>query len=315
MSVAKASKKRNASAASFVLVLALAACCWSWCCAAADEGFQALVADRKAVEKVYYDHRMGTKAPFEEVLPRAQVERLVNRDLEKERVLEKTYGINITDADVEAEARRIDEATRAPDVLAELKTALDNDPVRFGRTVVRPIVVENKLREHFESDPARHASERRKMEEVRADVLEAAKARASVDRMAEILREKGVVHEAAWRVEEANGEAKTVPTVARSANYSAEAVVTPDAKRPGRGEEWIAFEKLRPELQALLRAQLQKAGDVSAVVETDTAFTLFLARERSGPTLRVCALSIPKANYELWLNQQNRPDTDLATRK
>jgi len=44
-----------------------------------------LVSDRTAVERVYYDHRLGTKPPFEKVLPAAEVARLVNADLTRRR--------------------------------------------------------------------------------------------------------------------------------------------------------------------------------------------------------------------------------------
>ena len=81
-----------------------------------------LVDDRAAIELVYYNHRTGTKPPFEQTLPAAQVEKLVALELKKEAVLKRVYGVEITDAMVEAEVRRINETTRAPDVLAELKS-------------------------------------------------------------------------------------------------------------------------------------------------------------------------------------------------
>ena len=36
-----------------------------------------LCADREAVERVYYEHRLGTKPPFAEVLPPTSLEELV----------------------------------------------------------------------------------------------------------------------------------------------------------------------------------------------------------------------------------------------
>ena len=39
------------------------------------DDFPALVADRAALERVYYDHRTADKPPFEQVLPRATLER------------------------------------------------------------------------------------------------------------------------------------------------------------------------------------------------------------------------------------------------
>ena len=40
----------------------------------------------------------------------------------------------------EAEVRRIDVTTRAPDILAELKAALSNDPARFARRLSKLVL-------------------------------------------------------------------------------------------------------------------------------------------------------------------------------
>src|SRR5438093_10657220 len=62
-----------------------------------------LVADRTAVERVYYYHRLGTKPLFEQALPAAEVERLVKVDLHKEEVLARVYHVELTNSEVEAE--------------------------------------------------------------------------------------------------------------------------------------------------------------------------------------------------------------------
>ena len=85
-----------------LLFLLMALSAWS-------EDFAALCADRTAVERVYYNHRTGTKPPFEQALPRATLERFVRDDLKKEAVLARTYSVNITDEMVAAEVRRIEE--------------------------------------------------------------------------------------------------------------------------------------------------------------------------------------------------------------
>lgn len=70
------------------------------------------------------------------------------------------------------------------------------------------------------------------------------------------------------------------------------------------GERKLYFEDLDPELQNVLRVQLQKPGDVSAVIETPAGFLVFAAREKTATTLSVASLSIPKRSYETWLDQQ-----------
>jgi hypothetical protein len=83
--------------------------------------FDSLCADRTAIERVYYHHRLGTKPPFEQVMPPEVVERLVRQDRHKEAVLKKVYGVEITPAVLAAEVRRIDPTTRASEILAELR--------------------------------------------------------------------------------------------------------------------------------------------------------------------------------------------------
>ena len=110
------------------------------------EDFASLCADRAAVERVYEAHRAGAKPPVDQALFAELIKRLVQEDLRKEAMLKEAGGAEMTAERLEAEVRRIDLTTRAPEVLAELKAALGNDPARFARTVARPILVERELR-------------------------------------------------------------------------------------------------------------------------------------------------------------------------
>jgi len=91
--------------------------------------FVALRADRAAIERVYYNHRLGEKPPFEQVLPPATLESLVWQDLRKEAALKQTYGVEVTPAMLDAEVQRINTTTRAPDILAEF----EQPKKRFGK--------------------------------------------------------------------------------------------------------------------------------------------------------------------------------------
>ncbi len=75
-------------------------------------------------------------------------------------------------------------------------------------------------------------------------------------------------------------------------------------------ERTLDFEDLPPDLQNVLRAQLQKPGDVSAVSETPQGFLLYLAMERASGTLSASVLSVPKRGPEEWLAAQ--PDCDIT---
>ena len=57
-------------------------------------------------------------------------------------------------------------------------------------------------------------------------------------------------------------------------------------------------------LQQVLRAQLRRAGDVSALIETPGGFLLYVARAKTSETLSVTAFALPKRSYEAWLAEQ-----------
>jgi hypothetical protein len=132
--------------------------------------------DRAAIERVYYNHRLGEKPPFEQVLPPATLENLVRQEFCKETALKQAYRVEVTPAMLDAEVQRINTTTRAPEMLAEIKTALGNDPDRFARAMANPILVERLLREKFDNDDALHASPRREMEKVRTQLTNASAA-------------------------------------------------------------------------------------------------------------------------------------------
>jgi hypothetical protein len=99
--------------------------------------------------------------------------------------------------------------------------------------------------------------------------------------------------------------------VARSGAYSVEAtaqiaqvIAAPggDADKPEKQKQY--FEDLDPQLQNVLRVQLQKPGDVSAVIEMPTGFLIFQAKARTATALQAASLSIHKRSYEEWLAAQ-----------
>lgn len=110
----------------------------------------------------------------------------------------------------------------------------------------------------------------------------------------------------------ANAAPSPTTGAAKSWSYSVEAtarvsqvIAAPDAAAHERGKEKYYFEDLDPQLQNVLRAQLQMPGDVSAVIELRAGFLVFLARERSAERLSAVSLSIHKRSYEEWLTQQS----------
>jgi hypothetical protein len=276
----------------------------TWGCIVGAEDFSALCADRAAVERVYYSHRLGTKPPFEQAMPASMVEKLVREDLHKESILKKVYGVEITPAMLAVEVRRINTSTRAPDVLAELKAALNNDPERFACTVARPIVVEYVLRDKFENDDALHAPQRRQAETIRAELLKARQESAGPNQLKNLLVQSGsnLVSETTWQLGKPPGESpeEAAELLKAKQRFGPEAQLLSGSDH-FEGPQKFYFDDLPPELQQILRVQLKQSGDVSAVIETRGGFLLYLCEERTATILNVETLSIRKRSYEQWL--------------
>jgi hypothetical protein len=258
-----------------------------------------LVADREAIERVYYNHRTGEKPAFEQTLAREQIRELVQRDLLKEAVLKRRYGVEISEAQIASEVARINATTRAPEILAELKAALGENASRFGQAVAKPLVAERELRDRFENDDELHAPQRRQMETLRENALRQKAGGAAVD---ELLAE--------LRRDSAN---QITETTCQLTARSTEKLADSDPKTiPHKSKREVRLDELPRQLQQVLRVQLHQAGDISAVIEMPDTFTLYVAREKTGETLTVLICSIPKRSYEQYLTKQ--AETSLTAR-
>jgi hypothetical protein len=273
-----------------------------------DDEFGARCFDREAIERIYYNHRLGQKPPFEQTLPPATLESLVRLDLRKEAVLKKKYGVEITLAMLDAEVQRINTTTRAPDVLAEIKAALDNNADRFANVFAKPIIVERLLREKFDNDDALHAPQRRLVEQTRNELLAAKTNGADAGKLLALLKRShsNAVAETTWqlapRPAETNAPGADEIEIKKRFGPNAQVISPPQAGDPK--EPKFYFEDLPAELQNVLRVQLRRAGDVSAVIEMPGGFLLCVAKEKTDAVLSAAVLSLPKRSYEEWLNEQ-----------
>ena len=272
------------------------------------EDFGARCADRAALERVYYNHRLGEKLPFEQVLPPATLENLVRQDWRKEAALQQVYGVAVTPALLDAEVQRINTSTRAPDILGEIKTALGHDPARFAGVFAKPLLIERLLREKFDHDDALHTPQRRTVEMVRGQLLTSSATNGLVVQRLALLKQShsNDVSETTWqlgaRPAETNAEAADEIEIRQRFGPSAQLLASPRAD--GKGAKFY-FEDLPKELQNVLRVQLRQPGDVSAVIEMPGVFLLYVAKEKTDAVLDVATLSLPKRSYEQWLEKQN----------
>jgi len=266
-----------------------------------------LTADRLLVERVYYNHRLGDKPPFESLLSRQGAEALVRGDLRKEDVLRRVYGCEISADNVGSEVRRIDASTRAPAVLAELRASLADDPARFARAVARPMVVERELRRRFEDDAKIHADQRARATRTREAMLAARPGGLTPQLVA--LRAGGPAEstESTWRLGPRT-DGNTIATqqelaaVQKQFGTNAHILATPG----GPGDRRQYFADLPAPLQTVLDVQLRQASDVTAVIETPGDFRIYLAEERSTEAIKVAVAVFPKRGYEEWVVEAGR---------
>src|SRR6266496_2000119 len=133
------------------------------------------VAYQRAIEEVYWQHRIwpkanaGPKPPLDKVMSQAQIEKKVENYLRDSQALEDYWQRPITPDQLQAEMERIASHTKQPGVLREIFAALGNDPFVIAECVARPVLAERLLTELYANDQRFHGELKRRAEaELRA---------------------------------------------------------------------------------------------------------------------------------------------------
>jgi N-acetylneuraminic acid mutarotase len=125
--------------------------------------FEERVAYQRAIEEVYWRHRIwpkknpSSKPSLDAVMSQAQLENKVEDYLHKSQALEDCRQGPITPEQLQAEMDRIAKHTKQPDVLRELFESLGNDPFIIAECLARPAVVERVLTNRYAYDQRIHA--------------------------------------------------------------------------------------------------------------------------------------------------------------
>ena len=121
--------------------------------------FAERVASQRAIEEVYWRHRIwprsrgerpDPKPSLDAVMSQAQLEKKVADYLRKSRTNEDYWHRPITANELQAEMDRMGQHTKQPEMLRELFQALGNDPFLIAECLARPTLVERL----FTSAPA-----------------------------------------------------------------------------------------------------------------------------------------------------------------
>ena len=125
--------------------------------------FEERVAYQRAIEEVYWRHRMwpkerpDPKPSLDSVMSQGQLEKKVADYLRKSQALGNYWQRPITTEQLQAEMDRMAEHTKQPEVLRELFEALGNDPYIIAQCLARPLLAE-RLLAHPVADQAKQTS-------------------------------------------------------------------------------------------------------------------------------------------------------------
>src|SRR5262245_44273874 len=131
---------------------------------------QERLAAQRAIEQVYWNHRIwpkenpGPKPPLSAVLSDDALRARVQDTLRKSNALEKFWQRRITAEQLQAEMNRMAVHTHDPQVLRELFAALGNDPVLIAETLARQSLADRLIHDWYSSDERFHGDLRRKAE-------------------------------------------------------------------------------------------------------------------------------------------------------
>jgi len=116
--------------------------------------FAERVAYQRAIEEVYWRHRIwprnggenpDPKPSLDAVISQAQLEKKVEDYLRKSQALEDYWQRPITTEQLQAEMDRVAHHTKQPDVLRELFASLGDDPFVIAECLARPVLAERTL--------------------------------------------------------------------------------------------------------------------------------------------------------------------------
>src|SRR6266481_3849605 len=128
------------------------------------------VAYQRAIEEVYWQHRIWPKAnaspkpPLDKVMSQAQIEEKVEDYLRNSQALEDYWQRPITPDQLQAEMERMASHTKQPGVLRELFAVLGNDPFVIAECLARPVLAERLLTELYAHDSRFHGELKRRAE-------------------------------------------------------------------------------------------------------------------------------------------------------
>src|SRR6476660_1945431 len=138
--------------------------------AAAGLTFAERVAYQRAIEEVYWHHRIWPKSnarakpPLDKVMSQVEIEKKVEDYLRDSQALEDYWQRPTTPDQLQAEMERIASHTKQPGVLREIFAALGNDSLGIAECWARPVLTERLITELYAHDQRFHGELKRRAE-------------------------------------------------------------------------------------------------------------------------------------------------------
>jgi N-acetylneuraminic acid mutarotase len=267
-----------------VVGLALAALGSSVPAAAALLSFEERVEAQRALERVYWAHRIwpkenpGPKPSLGAVMDDAALRARVEDYLKKSNALEAYWGRPITAEQLQAEIDRMASRTRDGQMLRELFAALNDDPFLIAECLARPVLADRLLRSY-------HAQDDRFQGAVKALV---ANVLATLPSAGDMNRLGGEYLEQTWRLD--NGESKDGGTTADG----------------GIALDSITWRELVDDLAARFGAsdhpsvELLPVNQVSTVREDEAGYSIMAILDRDPGYVRVATTRWQKPGFDDW---------------
>src|SRR3954453_21796745 len=110
--------------------------------------FAERVAYQRAIEQVYWHHRIWPKSnakakpPLDKVMSQAEIEKKVEDYLRDSQALEDYWQRPLTAEQLQAEIDRMEKHTKQPEVLRELFEALGNDAFVIAECLAKPVLTQ-----------------------------------------------------------------------------------------------------------------------------------------------------------------------------
>jgi hypothetical protein len=257
-------------------------------------GFEERVAAQKAIEQVYWNHRIwpkgnpGPKPPLSAVLSDEQIRARVEDAHAKSNALETLWQQPISHDEIQAEMDRMAAETRAPEILQELFDALGDDPDVIAEALARPNLADERIRKAYARDPRFHGELVRKAEAA----LAAGRGVAGMKAMG------GEYQEMTWKRHTADAE---------------EFAMGIDGAFRLDAREWEA------ELARLARtiggdSRALASRGVGGLEETDEAFVVSAVLAQADDFVTTATVTWPKTSFDVWWGTKasTSPDEVIA---